>query len=165
MYGCENWTITKAEQIEELMVLNCGVGKDSWASLGLQGDQTSQSYRKSVLGVHWKDWCWRWSSNILATWCKELTHWKRLWCGERLKARGEGDDRGWGWMISPTRWTWVWASSRSRWWTGKPGVLQSMGSQVTQYDWAIELDWTELNMWSAFTYYNVYFNLNDITIW
>ena len=54
------------------------------------------------------------SSNTLATWCKELTHWKRPWCWERLKAGGEGDDRGWaGWMASLTRWTWVWASSRS----------------------------------------------------
>ena len=51
--------------------------------------------------MHWKDWCW--SSNTLATWCKEPTHWKRLWCWERLKARGDGDDIGWdGWMASPT---------------------------------------------------------------
>ena len=54
------------------------------------------------------DWCWSWNSNTLATWCKELTHWKRPWCWERLKAEGEGDDRGWdGWMASLTRWTWV----------------------------------------------------------
>ena len=59
-----------------------------------------------------KDWCWSWSSNTLATWCDELTHWKRPWCWERLKAGGEGDDRGWdGWMVSPTQWTWVWANS------------------------------------------------------
>ena len=62
--------------------------------------------------IHWKDWCWSWNSNTLATWCEELTHWKRLWCWERLKAGAEGDDRGWdGWMPSLTRWTWVWASS------------------------------------------------------
>ena len=65
----------------------------------------------------------------LATWCEELTHWKRPWCWERLRAGGEGDNRGWdGWMASPTQRTWVWASSRSWWWTGRPGVLQSMGS-------------------------------------
>ena len=58
---------------EELMLLNCGVGEDSWESLGLQGDPTSQSWRKSVLNMHWKDWCWNWNSNTLATWCKELT--------------------------------------------------------------------------------------------
>ena len=53
------------------------------------------------------------SGGHLATWCKELTHWKRPWCWKRLKAGGEGDDRGWdGWMASPTRWTWVWVHSR-----------------------------------------------------
>ena len=62
-------------------------------SLGLQGDPTSQFLRKSVLNIYWKDWCWRWNSNTLATWCKELTHWKRPWCWDRLKAGGEGDDR------------------------------------------------------------------------
>ena len=65
--------------------------------------------------VHWKDWCW--SSITLATWCEELTHWKRPWFWARPKAGGEGDDRGWdGWMASLTRWTWVWASSGSWWW-------------------------------------------------
>ena len=64
---------------------------------------------------HWKDWCWSWSAKTLANWWEELTHWKRLWCWERLKAEGEVDDRGWdGWMASPTQWTWVWASS-TRW--------------------------------------------------
>ena len=58
------------------------------------------------LNIHWKDWCWSWNSNTLATWCEQLTHLKRLWCWERLKAGGEGDDRGWdGWMASPTQWT------------------------------------------------------------
>ena len=122
------------------ILLNCGVGEDSWESLGLQGDQTSQSWRKSVLNIHWKDWCWSWSSNTLATWCKELAYWKRHWCWERLKAGGEGDNRGWdGWMVSRTWWTWVWASSRSWWWTGKLGVLQSMGSQRVRHNWPTEL--------------------------
>ena len=63
-------------------------------------------------------------------WCEELTNSKRPWCWERLKVGGEGDDRGWdGWMTSPTRWTWVWASSGSWWWTGRPGMLQSLGLQ------------------------------------
>ena len=75
------------------MLLNCGVGEDSWESVGQQGDQTSQSYRKSVLNIHWKDWCWSCNSNTLAAWCKELTHLKRPWCWERLKAEGKGDDR------------------------------------------------------------------------
>ena len=73
---------------------------------------------------------------------KELTHWKRPWCWERLKAGGEGDDRNWdGWMVSPTRWTWVCASSENWWLSGKPAVLQSMGSQRVGHDWVAELNW------------------------
>ena len=125
----------------KLMLLNCAVGEDSWEFLGLQQDPTSPSWRKSVLNSLWKDWCWSWNSNILATWCKELTHWKRPWCWERLKVGGEGDDRGWdGWMASPTQWTWVWISSGSWWWTGRPGVLQSMGLQRVGHDWVTELN-------------------------
>ena len=96
------------------MLLNCGVGEDSWESLGLQGDPTSPSERKSVLNIHWKDWCWKWNSTTLATWCEKLTHWKRPWWWERLKARREGDGRGWdGWTASPTQWTRVWVNSRN----------------------------------------------------
>ena len=101
--------------------LNCGVGEDSWESQGLQGDPTSPSSRRSVLGVHWKDWCWSWNSNTLATSCEELTHWKRPWCWEILGAGGEGDDKVWdGWMASPTRWAWVWVNSGS--WYGQGGL-------------------------------------------
>ena len=125
------------------MLLNYGVGEDSVESLGLQGDPTSQSWRKSVPNIHWKDWCWSWNSNTLATWSKELTCWKRPWRWEKLKAGGEGDDRGWdSWMASPTRWTWVWASSGSWWWKGKPGMLQSMGSQRVRHNWVIGLNWS-----------------------
>ena len=57
-------------------------------------------------------------------------------------AGGEGDDRGWdGWIASLTRWTWVWVNSGSWWWTGRPGVLQSMGSQRVRHDWETELNW------------------------
>ena len=86
-------------------------------------------------------------AETLATWCEELTHWKRPWCWEGLGAGGEGDDRGWdGWMASLTQRTRVWASSGSWWWTGRPGVLQSMESQSqTQLS-----DWTELRFVIAF---------------
>ena len=87
-----------------------------------------------------------WNSNTLTTWCKELTYWKRPWYWERLKVGGEADNRGWdGWMESLTRWTWDWASSGSWWWTGKPGVLQSTGSQRVRHYWATELNWTTLS--------------------
>ena len=102
--------------------------------------------KESVPNIHWKDWCWSWNSNTLATWCEELTHWKRPWCWERLKVGGKGDDKGWdGWIGSLTRWTWVWVNSRSWWWTGRPGVLRFMGSQRVGHDWATELNWTECN--------------------
>ena len=64
--------------------------------------------------------------------------------GSLKGAGGKGDDRGWdGWMALPTRWTWVWMNSRSWWWTGRPGVLQFMGSQRVGHDWVTELNWTE----------------------
>ena len=116
IYGYESCTIKKAEHWKiDAFELWC------WRRLL----RVSWTARRSVLGVHWKDWCWSWNSNILATWCEELTHWKRPWYRERLKA-GEGDDRRWdGWMASPTQWTWVWVTSGSWWWTGRPCVLQS----------------------------------------
>ena len=79
-------------------------------------------------------------ANTLATWCEDLTYSKRPWCWERLKAGGEGDNRGWdGWMASSTQYTWVWASSGSWWWTVKPGVLQSMELQRVGHNWGTEL--------------------------
>ena len=79
---------------------------------------------------------------LVMCWCEKLTYLKRPWCWKRLKMGGEGDNRGWdGLMASPTQWTWVWVSYRSWWWTGKPGMLQSMGSQRFGHDWVTELKW------------------------
>ena len=103
-------------------------------------------HTKSVLGVNWKDWCWSWNSNTLATSCEELTHWKRLCCWEGLGAGGEGEDRGCnGWMALPTWWVWVWVNFGSWWWTGWPGVLRFMGSQ----SWTRLSDWTKLSWQSC----------------
>ena len=131
MCGCESWTIKKAEcwRIDAFELWY-------WRRL-LRVPWTA---RRSVLGVHWKDWCWSWNSSTLATWCKELTHWKRPWCWERLKAGGKGDDRGWGgWMASPTQWTWVWVNSGSRWWTGRPGFCSPWGRKES--DMTEQLNW------------------------
>ena len=125
---------------EELMLLNCGVGEDSWESLGLQGDPTSHSERKSNPNIHWKDWCWSWSSNTLATWCKELTHWKRKdpdagtdWRQEEKGMTEDGMVRWHHWLKG-----WFWAGS-GRWWrTRKPVVLQSIGSQRVGHDLVTE---------------------------
>ena len=136
----------------EELLLNCGVGEDSWESLRLQGDPTSPFWRKSTLGFLWREWCWSWNSSTLATSCEELTHWKRLWCWEGLGAGGEGDDRGWdSWMGSLIRWMQVWVNSRSWWWTGRPSVLRFMGSQRVRHDRTTELNWTELTwlLWAS----------------
>ena len=115
----------------------------------LESSLTARGSNQSILkeispGVHWKDWCWSWISDTLGTWGEELTHSKRPWCWERLRAGGVGDDRGWdGWMTSPTWWTKVWVDSGSWWWTGRPGVLWFMGSQRVGHDWATELKWTD----------------------
>ena len=82
-------------------------------------------------------------AEIPTLWPPDGKNWligKEPWCWERLRAGGEGDDRGWdGWMASRTRWMWVWVNSRNWWWTGRPGVLRFMGSQRVRHDWATEL--------------------------
>ena len=124
------------------MVLDCGVGEDSWKSLGLQGDPTSPSQRKSVLNIHWKAWCWSWNSNTLAIWCEELTHWKRPWWWVRLMA-GEGEDRGRdGWVESWTQWRWVWVTL---------GVVDRQGSLACCSPWFSESDTTGQLSWTELT--------------
>ena len=92
------------------------------------------------------DWCWSWSSNTLATWCKQPAHWKRPWCWEILKAKGEEGDRGWdGWKAPPIQRTWTWANSRREWRTGKP-----MGSQRVWHNLPNEQQ--QENWFTAFTY-------------
>ena len=137
MYGCESWTIKEAEHRRtDAFELYC------WRRL-LRVPWTARRSNQSILQeisseYHWKDWCWSWNSNALATWCEELTHLRRPWCWERLRAGGEGDDRGWdGWMASRTQWTWVWVNSGSSWWTGRPAVTKS---QTRLSNW-MELNW------------------------
>ena len=125
---------------EELMLLNCGAGEDSWESLGLQGDPTSPSQRRPVLGVHWEDWCWGWNSSTLATSWEELTHWKRPWCWEGLGAGGKGDDRGWDgrWhhQLDPHEFGWT------------PGVGDGQGGLACCNSWGCkESDTTERLNW------------------
>ena len=146
MYGCESWTIKKAEP-------------KNWCFWTVMlKTLKSPLDSKEIQQVHPKgnqSWIfiWRMYAEIEAPilWPPDakVFHWKRPWCWERLKAGEEGDDRGWdGWMASPTRWTWVWASCRSWWWTGKPGVLLPMESQRVRHG-----DWTELNNLRTWTSY------------
>ena len=113
MYGCESWTIKKAEH-QRMDPFERWCWRILLRVLWTARKSNQSILKRSVLGVHWKEWCWSFST--LATSCEELTHWKRLWCWEGLGARREGDDRGWdGWMASLTRWTWVWVNSVSCW--------------------------------------------------
>ena len=150
MYGCDSWTVKKVKHRKiDAFELWCWrrLSRVPWTAR-----RSNQSILKEISPrSHWKDWCWSWNTNTLATWCEELTHCKRPQCCEGLRAGGEGDDRGWdGWMASPTRWTWVCIDSRSWWWTGRPGVLWCMGSQRVGHYWATELtdrltDWSFLD--------------------
>ena len=91
----------------------------------------------SVLGVHWKDWCWSWNSNTLATWYKDLTHLKIPDAGKDWgqEEKGTAEDEMVGWHHHHG----VWVSSASWWWTGRPGVLQSLRLQRVGHKWATEL--------------------------
>ena len=127
---------------EELMLLNCGVGKDSWESLGLQGDPTSPFWRRSALGFLWKEWYWSWKSSTLATSCKELTHWKRLFAGRawRQKEKGTTEDEMAGWHH--------WLNGHESEWT--PGVADGQGRLVCCDSWGRKdrtwlSNWTEMN--------------------
>ena len=98
----------------------------------------------------------------LATWCEELTHWKRPRCWARLRAGGEGDDRGWdGWIASLTQWTWAWASSGSWWWTGKPGVLQSMGHKELDTTERLNWIWLKISIYWNTWLWKLSFNYNS----
>ena len=140
MYGCESWTRKKPEHWRidafELVLdktlessLDCKEiqpihpkGDQSWVFIG-------RTYVEAETPILWPPDAKNWLI------------WKRPWCWERLRAGGEGDDRGWdGWMASQTQWTWVWVDSGSWWWTGRPGMLLFMGSQRVRHDWATELN-------------------------
>ena len=135
MYGCESWSIQKAEcwRIDPFELWCWGrLLRVPWTER-----KSSQSILKeinpedSLEGLMLKL-----KLNTLATWCEEPAHWKRPWCWERLRAEGEVGGRGWdGWMASPTQWTWVGANSGRQWRTGKPGIHGVTKSQTQLSDW------------------------------
>ena len=132
------------------MLSNCGAGEDSWESLELQGDQTSQSLRKSILNIHWKDWSWSWSSNALAARCEELTllgkdpEAGKDWSQE-VKGMTEDKMAGWHHQLNGQKFA---QSPGDGGGQGKPDMLQSMGPQRVWQNWATEqcctlLDWVK----------------------
>ena len=139
MHGCESWTIKKAErQRIDAFELCC------WRRL-LRVSWTARKSNQSILKEISPEYSLK--GLMLKLTLQYFGHlmWRtdsleKPWCWERLKAGGEGDERGWdGWMVTLTQWTWVWVSSASWGWTGKPGVLQSLGLQRVRHDWATEL--------------------------
>ena len=141
MYGCESWTVKNAEHWRiDALELWC------WRRLlrvPWMARRSNQSILKEISSEYSLEGLML-KLQYSGTWWEELTHLKRPWRWERLKAGGEGDNRGWdGWMSSLTLWTWVWTNFWSWWWTGKPGMLQSTGLQRVRHDWAAELNWTE----------------------
>ena len=143
MSGCESWTIKKAEhQRIDAFELWC------WRRL-MRVPWTARRSNQSIHPKGNQSWIFRGRTDVEAEtpilWPPYAKNWlfkkkKKPWCWERLKAGGEGDDRGWdGCIASLTLWTWVWVNSGSWQWTGRPGMLQSMGSQRVGHDWATEL--------------------------
>ena len=144
-FGCESWTINKAERWRiDVFELWCWrrLLRVPWAAR-----RSNQSILKEISpGYSLEGMMLKLKLQYFVTWCEELTHLKRPWCWERLRAGGKGDDRGWDdWMASLILWTWVWVDSGSWWWSGRPGVLWFTGSQRVGHDQATELNWTELS--------------------
>ena len=153
VYGCESWTIRKAEhQRIDAFELWCW----RWL-LGVPwtARRSNQSTLKEISPEYSLEWLMlklklQYFGHLM--WRADSFEKTLMW--ERLRAGGEGDDRGWdGWMASLTRWTWVWVSSRSWWWTGKLGVPQSTGLQRVGHNWATELNWLSIpNYITLYTY-------------
>ena len=144
MYGCESWPVKKTEpRRTDASELWC------WRRLlrvAWTAETSNQSILKEIIPEYSSEALMlKLKIQYLATCCEELTHCKRPWCWESLKAGGEGDDREWdGCIASPTQWTWVWVSSRSWWWTGKPGMLRFMGSQRVGMTERLNCYWTDM---------------------
>ena len=143
IYWCESQTIKTVKHQIDAFELWCWRRplRVPW----LQGELTNKFQRKSVLNIHWKDWCWT-ESPIF--WPPTAKNWL---IGKDPDSRKEWmqEDRGWQrmrWLNGITRWTWVWASTGSCWWRGKPGLLQSMGSQRVGHDWVTEVNWTDVTL-------------------
>ena len=153
---------------KEQMRLNCGVGEDSWKSLDCKEIQPAHSEGdQSWVFIGRTDA----EAETAILWLPSAKNWltgKDPDAGKDWRWEEKGDDRGWdGWMASPSQWTWVWVNSRSWWWTGRPGVLWSMGSQSLTWlsDWT-ELNWRLLILRRKFLFYSLPLSLPfTVSIW
>ena len=123
------------------MLLNWGVGEDSWEPRGLQGELTHLHLKEIGLEYSLEGLMLKLKLQYFGHLMQRTNSFEKTRCWERLRA-GEEDDRGWdGWMASLNQWTWVWASSGSWWWTGKPDELHPTGWQRARHEWGTELNW------------------------
>ena len=156
MYGCENWTVKKAEH-RNIDALNCGVGEDSWESLGykeIKPVNPKENQPWTLIGRTDTE------TEDLILWRSDVKSWlleKTLKLGKTEGRRGQQKMRWW--MASLPRWTWFWASSRSWWWAGKSGVLQSVGSQRGGHDWVTELIILSLSHLSLLGFSIIFWNM------
>ena len=144
-YGCESWTVKKAEHWRiDAFELWC------WRRL-LRVPWTSRRSNQSILkeispGCSLEGMIVKLKLQYFGHLMRRVDSLEKTLMLGGIGPGGEGDDRGWdGWMASWTRWTWVWVNSRRWWWTGRPGVLQFMGSQRVRHDWVTELNWLKLS--------------------
>ena len=153
MYGCEIWTIKKAEH-QRIDVFELWFWRRLLRVLWT-ARRSNQSILKEISPEYSKEWCWSWNSN---TWPPDAKNWLRKdpdagkdWSQEEKRMTE------WkGWIASPIRWIWVWVCSGSWWWTGKPVFLQFLGSQRVGHNWATELNWTKLNgKWDRVNLYDI----------
>ena len=143
MYGCESWTVKKAEcRRIDAFELWC------WRRL-LRVPWTARRSNQSILqeispGCSLEGMMLKLKLQYFGHLMRRVGSLEKILMLGGTGVGGEGDDRGWdGWMASLTQWTWVWVNSGSWWWTGRPGMLQFMGSQRVRHNWVTELNWTE----------------------
>ena len=164
MYGCESWTVKKAERWRiDVFELWC------WRRL-LRVSWTARRYNQSILkeispGISLEGMMLKLKFRYFGHLMRRVDSLERLWCWDGFGAGGEGDDRGWdGWMASLTQWTWVWVNSGSWWWTGRSGMLRFMGSQKVGHDWATEMNWTELMVILLLVFWGITILFSAVTI-